>query len=631
MRRLLCAAVALVTAACGGRTPSTPAEPPADAASVVLVTIDTLRADRVGAYGWRAARTPAIDALAEEGARFGRAYAAAPITLTSHATLLTGVYPPRHGARHNGMQVRSDVPTLATVLRDKGFATAAFIAAFPLDHRFGLNRGFDTYSDALPRGPDGRLLNERPGKAVVDEALEWLRSQTQERRIFLWVHLFEPHAPYEGSGSPADTRLRSVSDRYDDEIASADAQVGRLIEGLAHRRASTLIVLAGDHGEAFGEHGEVGHSVFVYDTTLRVPLVIAGPRVRAGARVEAPVSLVDVMPTILGLIGLQPASTDGISLVYTFDRQAVGGPHAVPVQRRPLYAESFAPLLDFGWSSLRSVRVGGDKYIAAPKPELYEAATDAGETRNVAATKPEIARALAPLVDRWSAAELPADSRSTPTDDQASARLRSLGYLASSGHKTAAARADPKDRIALAARIAEITSGELQGGALRASLERIVREDPSNGQMQMRLGFVLQDAGDCARATRHFEAAIAADVPSAEPRLGLAECLAGAGHLDAARRVLEDADRIEPGNPLVAANLGMLALGEGRTSEAIDRLRSALSLAPDLHQARFALARAYGRAGQRADAAREARELLARLPPAAPQRSEVERLIAALQ
>jgi arylsulfatase A-like enzyme/Flp pilus assembly protein TadD len=631
MRRFVWVAVAVIAVGCGSQTPTTPAEPPADAASVVLVTIDTLRADRVGAYGWRAARTPAIDTLAAAGSRFERAYAAAPITLTSHATLLTGVYPPRHGARHNGMQLRSDVPTLATVFRDKGFATAAFVAAFPLDHRFGLNRGFDTYSDALPRGPDGHLLNERPGKAVVDEALEWLRSHTQERRIFLWVHLFEPHAPYEGNGSPADARLRSVSDRYDDEIASADAQVGRLIEGLARRRSSTLIVLAGDHGEAFGEHGEVGHSVFVYDTTLRVPLVIAGPRVRAGVVVDVPVSLVDVMPTVLELAGLRLPSTDGISLSYAFDRQAVGAPHAMPAQRRVLYAESFAPLLDFGWSALRSVRAGEDKYIAAPKPELYDTKGDAGEHRNLIDTRPEIARSLAPIAEKWSGTELPAGNSASPANDQTTARLRSLGYLASSGHKPRAPRADPKDRIALAARIAEITSGELQGDRLRASLERIVRDDPSNGQMQMRLGFVLQEAGECARATRHFEAAIAADVPSAEPRLGLAECLAGTGQVEPARRLLEAADRIEPGNPLVAANLGMLALGEGRAPEAIERLRSALSLAPDLHQARFALARAYGRAGRRGDAVNEARELLARLPPAAPQRSEVERLIAALQ
>jgi arylsulfatase A-like enzyme/cytochrome c-type biogenesis protein CcmH/NrfG len=621
----------VITAACGGTTPPVVRDgPPADVVSVVLVTIDTLRADRVGAYGWRLARTPAIDGLAAQGARFERAYAAAPITLTSHATLLTGVDPPRHGARHNGMQVRNELPTLATVLRNGGFATAAFIAAFPLDHRFGLNRGFDVYSDGLPRASDGRLLNERPGKAVVDDALAWLSAHAQERRIFLWVHLFEPHAPYEATASMAGTGPRSVSDRYDDEIASADAQVARVIAALGPRRASTLIVLASDHGEAFGEHGEVGHSVFVYDTTLRVPLVLAGPRVRAGARIDDSVSLVDVMPTILELVGFQRPATDGQSLVKSFDLRAVGAAREQPVRERLLYAESFAPLLDFGWSSLRSVRVGEDKYIAAPKPELYDLSADAGETRNVVATKAEVARSLGAQVDRWSAAELPAGSEST-ANNEAAARLRSLGYLSSSGRKPPAVRADPKDRVELAARIAEITSGEVQGPRLRTALERIVRDDPSNGQMQMRLGFVMQEAGDCRGAVPHFEAAIAADVPSAEPRLGLAECLAAEDRRDAARRVLQAADRIEPGNPLVAANLGMLALDEGRTSEAIDRLRAALSLAPDLHQARFALARAYGRAGQRADAAREARQLLARLPPDAPQRPEVERLIAALQ
>jgi choline-sulfatase len=625
-----------MSAACSGATPpAPPPDAPAIAASIVLLTIDTLRADRVGAYGWRAAHTPAIDALASQGAVFERAYATAPITVTSHASLLTGLYPPRHGARHNGMRLKRDVATLAETLRDRGYATAAFVAAFPLDHRFGLDRGFGTYSDALPRGADGRLQNERPGRAVVDDALAWLNSRRANERLFLWVHLFEPHAPYEANPSvsavaaglqPGDRiGSRSVSERYDDEIARADAQVARLVEGLAPRRASTLIVLAADHGEAFGEHGEVGHSLFVYDTTLRVPLVMTGPRVRAGVRVAEPVSLVDVFPTIVALAGTGGPAVDGESLLTAVE----AGLH--PRRTRPLYAESFAPLLDFGWSSLRSLRLGNDKYIAAPKPELYDVDVDPAETQNRIASNADIARALASQVDRLSPAELPPDTASASRDNGAAARLRSLGYLASSTRKAAAVRADPKDRVALAARIAEITSGELRGASLRRALERIVREDPANGQMRMRLGFVLQESGDCRGATPHFEAAIAADVPSAEPRLGLAECLAAIGHADAARRVLLAAERLEPGNPVVLANLGMLALSGGQTREAISRLRSALSQAPELHQARFALARAYGRSGQRADAAREARELLARLPPAAPQRSEVERLIAALQ
>jgi choline-sulfatase len=621
----------------------------AKATAVVLVTIDTLRADRVGAYGWRAARTPAIDALAARGVRFDRAYAAAPITLTSHASLLTGLNPPAHGARHNGMRLRADVPTLAEMLHAHGFATGAFVAAFPLERRFGLDRGFEVYGDALPRGPDGRQRNERPGHEVVDEALAWLAKRDASAPFFLWVHLFEPHAPYEGDPT------RSASDRYDDEIAKADAQVARLVEAVKEREqkqarrterqnTSTLIIIAGDHGEAFGEHGEIGHSVFVYDTTLRVPLVIAGlpAQMPVPRTIGDPVALVDVMPTILELTGLPKAQTAGISLVRALNGEAFGA--------RLMYAESYAPLFDFGWSPLRSLRVDQAKYIAAPKPELYDIGHDAGETHNAIRQEPEAAKTMAASLDRMNAAggldpaaapaaappAAAASAATQPADAEAQARLRSLGYLASSSAKSIGkgedvARPDPKDRIALASRIAEVTSGELQGAALRAALERLVREDPKNGQMQMRLGFVLQEAGDCRAAVPHFEAAIKAAVPSADPQLGLAECFIASGQQAAARRALDAADHIEPGNPVVAANLGMLALDAGSVPEAIDRLRTAVDRAPDLHQARFALARAYGRAGRRSDAAREARELLNRLPPDAPQRAEVQRLLAAVQ
>jgi cytochrome c-type biogenesis protein CcmH/NrfG len=561
----------------------------------------------------------------------------------------------------------------------------------------------------------------------VDEALAWIGRSKPGGRVFAWIHLFEPHAPYEADAGAASKPVgdrtvgdrpvsdrpiserpvseRPVSDRYDDEIARADAQVARVVQALAPRAASTLFVVAADHGEAFGEHGEIGHSIFVYDTTLRVPLIIAGPGMSAagassggaiagsgdgtgagagrsaggdsgiGRVAPEPVSLVDVVPTLVDLLGLAPIETDGVSLRPALAGQTVG--------RRALYAESLAPLLDFGWSPLRSMREGSDKYIAAPKPELYDVAGDPGETRNrlgqttatagAAAASTAIVKTLADRIERINAAAAPVAASAatapaaavssapqgdgsrrsqtpagalptTPSpaagsqaDREALARLQSLGYVGSStgvGVRDAAgdaARPDPKDRIAIAARIADVTSGELQGAALRAALERLVRDDPRNGQMQMRLGFVLLDAGDCRAAIPRFQAAIAAAVPSADPYLGLAECLGPSGNHTAARNALATADRIEPNNPVVAANLGLLALDEGRTQDAIDRLRAALTRAPDLHQARFALARAYGRAGQRADAAREARELLTRLPANAPQRSEVERLLAAVQ
>lgn len=643
----LVAALAIGVSGCGGTRSEAPAAAgtgtaaAVKATSVVLVTIDTLRADRVGVYGWRAARTPAIDALAARGVRVERAYAVAPITLTSHASLLTGVYPPVHGARHNGMRLRAEVPTLAEMLHARGFATGAFVAAFPLDRRFGLNRGFDVYSDALPRGPDGRPRNERPGREVVDEALTWLSARQAGTPFFLWVHLFEPHAPYEGD--PA----RPAGDRYDDEIAKADAQVARLVQALDARAgaaaASTLIIVSGDHGEAFGEHGEIGHSVFIYDTTLRVPLVLAGGPVTSRARgpqarvIDEAVSLVDVLPTVLDLAGLPAVRGDGESLVPAF----TGDPNrrASALGARALYAESLAPLFDFGWSPLRSLRLNDIKYIAAPKPELYDIPHDAAETHNVLAEHPDTAATMAARLDQAHPTDGGGGSATTPApqDPEALARLRSLGYLASSpgrapaGAAGASGRPDPKDRVGLASRIAQVTSGEVQGPALRAALEQLVRDDPKNGQMQMRLGFVLIEANDCRAAVPHFEAAIAAAVPSADPHLGLAECLTGAGQRDAARRALLAAERVEPGNPVVAANLGMLALDAGNVPDAITRLRAALASAPDLHIARFALARAYGRAGQRTDAAREARELLARLPADAPQRPEVERLLAAVQ
>lgn len=616
---MMAVAIAALAIGCGGppASPSPSASRPID--GVVLITIDTLRADRVGAYGWRAARTPAIDGLAARGVRAERAYATAPITLTSHASLLTGLYPPHHGARHNGMRLGPNIPTLAELLKARGFATGAFVAAFPLDRRFGLHRGFDVYSDALPRGADGRPRNERPGRDVVDEALVWLATHAASP-FLLWVHLFEPHAPYEGEGAS-----RSVSDRYDDEVARADAQVARVVRAVEPRAASTLVVVASDHGEAFGEHGELAHSIFVYDTTLRVPLVIAGAG-GAGRVIAEPVSLVDIVPTMLDLLKHPAAETDGVSLAGALSGGALA--------RRSIYAESFAPLLDFGWSPLRTVRDGDDKYIAAPKPELYDLARDPGETKNQLAERAPVGQTLAAQVERFSPPVLPI-VKDDGTDLEALPRLRSLGYLAGSTRapvaRDASARPDPKDRIELAARIAEVTSGELQGAALRTALERLVRDDPRNGQMQMRLAYVLLEAGACREAVPHFGAAIEAGVPTAETYLGLGECLGALGRRDAARRALTAADRVEPGNPIVAANLGLMALEDNRVPDAIRYLRGALERTPELHQARFALARAYGRAGQRADAAREARELLARLPPNAPQRTEVERLLAALQ
>jgi len=598
-----------------------------------MVTIDTLRADHVGAYGYAAARTPVLDRLARDGVRFDHAYAAAPITLTSHASLMTGRYPPGHGARHNGMRLDLKTPTLAERFAAAGYATAAFVAAFPLDRRFGLSKGFQTYGDVMPRDGNGHVANERPGRQVVDEALAWLGTHRQQR-FFLWVHLFEPHAPY---GDPSDRRPAIA--RYDEDIAEADVQVGRLLDGLGDLRAGTLIVAAGDHGEAFGEHGELSHSIFTYDTTLRVPLVVTGAGLAPGTHEEMAVSLVDVAPTVVFLAGLGRFDSDGgvLPTEREVDRRGSGrfgslGPGGI---HRTIYAESFAPLLDFGWSPLRAIRSGDWKFIAAPTPELYDLKDDPGETRNLAATEPARVAEFTRQVDAIAGPTLAAApdlsaAASAKADRETLARLQALGYA--SGHAGSTRdRPDPKDRREIAARFAQVASGELQGDALERALREILRADPANPQANVRLGYVLLNSGHCADAIPRFSAAIAAHLPSADAHLGRAACEAQAKRPAAAERTLAEAEQVEPDNPVVSANLGLLLSDNGQPAAAIPHLQRALSLDPDLHQARFGLAIAYARTDRRMDAAKEAQELLRRLPPDAPQRPEVARLLATLR
>jgi len=609
-------ALLVVLAGCSREPSRTPPSSASPLQHVVLITIDTLRADYVGAYGANTP-TPALDALAAAGVRYDRAFATAPVTLTSHASLMTGRYPPGHGARHNGMRMDLKTPTLAEAFARAGFVTAGFVAAFPLDRRFGLIKGFQTYGDTMPRDSRGRQANERPGHVVVDEALAWA-AKHREDRSFLWVHLFEPHAPY---GNPADPAAasRSAQARYRDDVLEADRQVGRLMAGLGFESARTLLVVAGDHGEAFGEHGEVSHSIFAYDTTLRVPLILSGAGVQKGV-VAAPVSLVDVAPTVASLAGLGSFDSDG----PTLDLPAKAGSH----DDRAIYSETFAPLLDFGWSPLRTIRAGSWKYIAAPKPELYDLARDPDEVHNVIPAQAGKAAELARLVDAISPATLPV--RTDPEDKDARARLQALGYASGRGD-AGGARPDPKDRKELAAQIARVTSGELTGPALERALREILRADPRNPQANVRLGYVLMESDRCAEAMKRFTAAIDEHLPSADAHLGLAGCQIAAKNPSAAQQTLRAAQEIEPDNPVVVANLGLVLADSGQPAAAIPALQRALTLDPDLHQARFALALAFARSGRRTEAADQASELLRRLPANAPQRPEVERLLAAVR
>lgn len=609
--------VAMAASGCSGQQSPAPSagSTRAPARHLILVTIDTLRADRLGAYGYPRARTPRIDALAARGVRFDHAFATAPITLPSHASLLTGRYPPGHGSRHNGMRIADNTLTLAAVLQHAGFTTGGFVAAFPLDRRFGLDKGFATYGDHLPRDAQGRLQNERPGREVVSDAIGWLDAH-RRARLFLWVHLFEPHAPY---GDPRSGR--SASDRYDDEVAEADVQVGRLVDALGPDAAASLIVVASDHGEAFGEHGEVAHSLFVYDTTLRVPLVMTGPGLLQRV-VSGQASLVDVVPTVLPLLGVPAMDVDGLDLSPSF---SLNGGGALP--ERDLYAESFAPLFDFGWSPLGAIRSGGFKFIEAPTPELYDMTSDPGELQDLSKQQAQRVADMRERVKRF-ASTTPVNAA---RDRETLGRLQALGYMSGRGAASGSDRPDPKDRRDLAAEMSRVTSGELAGTGLERTLRKILQEDPRNPQANLRLGYVLLESRRCADATRYFSTAIAGQLPSADAHLGLATCQAIARRFGEAAATLQAAEQIEPGNSVVLANLGMMLSDGGRHAEGVAPLQRALAIDPDFHEARFNLARVFARSGRRADAAREARDLLARLPANSPQRGEVERLLRAVE
>jgi len=337
---------------------------------LVIVTLDTTRADRLPAYGFGGVATPAIDALVSRGAVFDDVVSVAPLTLPAHTSLFTGLYPATHGVRENaGRALDRSHATLAGILHDRGFHTAAFVGSIVLAADRGLSRGFDVYDDG--RANSTQLPKRRPGGEVVDRARGWIDG-LDDKPFFLWVHLYDVHAP---QALPLDVR-REYGDRYEGGIAYVDGQIGRLLDALdrRHRLSTTVIVVAGDHGESLGEHGEKEHGIFLYQSTLRVPLILCGPGV-AAARIPAATSLVDVFPTVLRLLGIGSAPRDGVSLVPALS----GG----RVPERAIYAES-QYAAHFGSGALRMVRDGRFKFIDGPRPELYDLDRDPLEQQNLA-------------------------------------------------------------------------------------------------------------------------------------------------------------------------------------------------------------------------------------------------------
>jgi arylsulfatase A-like enzyme len=534
--------MAAILAGCRGATPSPgPSVAAAPAArSVLLITIDTLRADRLGCYGDTLARTPRIDALAGGSAVFDRAYTPVPITLPAHASLFTGLIPPAHGVRGNGaFALGPGVKTLAEAFTAEGRATAAFVGGFPLARRFGLDRGFGHYDDRLAKSPGVNFeFAERRADAVADSAIAWLATQPGD--VFAWVHFFDPHAPYDPP--PA---FRGA-DPYRGEIAAVDAAVGRLLDAWDKRSGPSIVALTADHGEAFGEHGEESHSLFVYDVTLHVPLVIKGPGVTAGRRAAA-VSTVDLATTLLALAGAT-ARLPGADLLAAVD------------PARPLYAETLAPRVDFGWSELRSIRSGKHKLIRAPRPELYDVVADPGETRDLSAAQPDTAQRLDGALDAVIASAGEAETRRV-ADPETAERLRALGYVQAPA--SGGTGADPKDKVAIAIRIARAAGPFRDHAEAVAAYRGIAALDPDIPIVNLRLADALLRAGRAAEAIPYFRKVIAASPRTADPFVGLATAYADAGRLDDAARTLNDALAVEPTSGQAHFNLGEIARVRG--------------------------------------------------------------------
>ena len=422
--------------------------------NLLLITLDTMRADRLPAYGFSGVSTPALDRIAGEGIVYENAYAAVPLTLPSHSSLFTGMHPPRLGVRDNvGAPLAQEFTTLAEVLRGQGLRTGAFIASAVLAPGRGVDQGFDRYSSgAASPCSGGPPLRRRAGE-VVDDATEWLATD-DEKPFFAWVHLFDTHRPYD---LPEKYNGGGV-DPYLDAIAYEDAQIARLIEYLEKRGSlkDTAIVVAGDHGESLGDHGEDTHGIFLYQEALRVPLIVRVPGL-TGRRVKEVARLVDVMPTILDVFGVPDAGVEGSSLLQ------VSGPDNL---QREAYGESLYPLR-FGWAPLRSLQADRYKVIEAPRLELYDLLNDPGETRNVVAEHPAVADMMLRRLRTF-------DSKTSsppPVDGEVSDRIAALGYVGGRMREAEKSNGqiDPKDRISTFNRI---TAAQSQRTEQRRSLCR---------------------------------------------------------------------------------------------------------------------------------------------------------------
>jgi choline-sulfatase len=545
--------------------------------SILLITLDTTRADYLEPYGSEDAETPILSALAADGIVFEQAVAVASVTAPTHASLLSGLYPRRHGVRDNlTHHLGDDIPTLAEWLSAAGYRTAAFVSAIVLERRYGLDQGFEVYDDDLrsaSANPSMRMTTQRTAQATADRALAWLDALGKDQPYFLWVHFDDPHRPY----SPPSPWAERFRDRpYDGEIAYMDSQVGRLLQHPRAARDDVMVAAIGDHGESLGEHGETAHGLLVYDSTIRVPWIMRLPGGPSGARIAAPISQVDLVPTIAEMVTVNSKTTDF---------EALEGRSLLPLLRgeewaseRMLFAESEVPFFSYGWARLKTVRQGALKYIDAPHEELYDLEHDPGENHNLATERGSEARRLAAEIELWAADD--GDVGTTvPVDAEAVEMLRALGYLAGDpGRPEGEGQGNPVELIAV------------------------------HQELQAIPGLI--DAGQFAEAVRRLRDTLARDPDNLTALMDLTRGLFNLGRLDEAAEVAVQASAVAPWSAKALMFEADIEYHRGRHQRALELIDRSLELDDRFLEARLDRSRYLAAMGRKDEAIQEIGPLL---------------------
>lgn len=550
--------------------------------NVLLITLDTTRADRLGCYGYESESVPGVltsetlDSLAETGTRFDRAFCNVPLTLPAHASILTGLQPPEHGCRVNGIhRLGTEHPTMAEMFRRHGYRTAAFVAAFVLDARFGLDRGFDVYDDyEVPESGDSydenRMYEYRRADAVADSTLEWLKTQGL-KPFFCWVHFYDPHRPYYYKRDP-----------YDKEIRFMDSQIGRIIKHLEKtgQLDKTLIVAVGDHGEGLGEHGEEEHGLLLHNAGVHVPLIFSLPGAIPGGKVvNRSVSHVDLLATLADLMGWDaPGRTSGRSLAGAFRGE--------PLPESPVFLETQFPFTEYGWSPLKGVVYGDWKYVDAPRPELYDIGADFGETNNLAEARPEILDELQVRLAGIENQMEVAEAAEIKLDAAAQEALESLGYLG--GGREPADRPgedlqDPKDVVHLRVQFIEALGLIKKQDYEQAEklLRQIISESPESFAFQYKLATMLYRSGQYEKACDEYEEVARKYPEKYRAHYTFGTSLVKAGEYGKAIKELRLAMRIDDKQLPCYNNLGIALLKYGEVYEAIEVFRQSIAMKHD--------------------------------------------------